>query len=217
MNLSVQGHVGSGTLGLETRNDFLTLISRRKNLRARRRNLSPNCQAVAASNVARILSEQPIFQKSHHIAAYFARDGEVDLQVLIKQKANRHKQWFMPVLKVNKKSLGFSRYDKNSCLYLNQYGILEPINPANQILEAVDLDLILLPLVGFDRQGNRLGMGGGYYDRALANCSLKSDHGPTLLGIAHSCQECQHIDVKPWDIRLHMVITGSEVICVKQK
>ena len=56
MNLSVQGHVGSGTLGLETRNNFLTLISRRKNLRARRRNLSPKCQAVAASDVAKILS-----------------------------------------------------------------------------------------------------------------------------------------------------------------
>jgi len=195
----------------------LTLINRRKNLRAKRMALSPSCQAKTASNVAKILSKQTIFQKSQRIAAYFARDGEVNLQSVINQEMNHYKQWFMPVLKINEKSLGFSRYDKNSSLCLNQYGILEPINSANQILKAEDMHLILLPLVGFDRLGNRLGMGGGFYDRALANCPAKSDDGPVLLGIAHSCQECKHIDAEPWDISLHMVITGSEVICVKQK
>ena len=124
-------------------------------------------------------------------------------------------RFLLPVIEGN--NLKFYEWKKSNILYLNKYGISEPINPANQILEAVNLDLILLPLVGFDRQGNRLGMGGGYYDRALANCSLKSGNGPKLLRIAHSCQECQHIAGKPWDIRLHMVITGSEVICVKQK
>ena len=196
---------------------FLTLTKQRKTLRSRRMALSPACQALTAANVAKILSEQPIFQKSLRIAAYFSCNGEVDLQILIKQQTKLRKKWFMPVLNIDEKSLGFSRYDKNSSLYLNSYGISEPINPDNKLLKASDMDLILLPLVGFDRLGNRIGMGGGYYDRALKNCSLKQDKGPFLLGIAHSCQECKHIDAQPWDIRLHMVITESEVICVKQK
>ncbi len=199
------------------RNDVLTLTNQRKTLRSRRMALSPACQALTASNVAKTLSEQPIFQKSQRIAAYFSRNGEVDLQILIKRQIKLRKKWFMPVLKIDEKSLGFSRYDKNSSLYLNSYGISEPINPDSKILEASDMDLILLPLVGFDRLGNRIGMGGGYYDRALKNCLQKKDNGPFLLGVAHSCQECKHIDAQPWDIRLHMIVTELEVICVKQK
>ena len=79
--------------------------------------LSPACQALTAANVAKIISGQPIFQKSQRIAAYFSRNGEVDLQILIKQQTKLLKKWFMPVLKIDEKSLGFSRYDKNSSLY----------------------------------------------------------------------------------------------------
>jgi 5-formyltetrahydrofolate cyclo-ligase len=74
-----------------------------------------------------------------------------------------------------------------------------------------------MPLVGFDRLGNRMGMGGGYYDRTLAFMSEHHSGKPKLVGLAHSSQEVELISQQSWDIPLHVIATDREIICVKQR
>ena len=93
-----------------------------------------------------------------------------------------------------------------SPLKANRFGIAEPDLPASQLLPATRLDIIVVPLVAFDGHGNRLGMGGGFYDRSLAD---SSGHSPLLIGYAHDLQQVNQLPARPWDKKLHAVVTES--------
>ena len=99
----------------------------------------------------------------------------------------------------------------------HSYGIPEPSLKSAKTVPTWSLDLILMPLVGFDRQGNRLGMGGGYYDRTLAFVNGGIPAAPRLVGLAHSCQEVASIPSHSWDVAVEKIITDREIICVKPK
>ncbi len=95
----------------------------------------------------------------------------------------------------------------------NRFGIPEPLTHKRVHVPPWGLDLICMPLVAFDRQGNRLGMGGGFYDRSLAyRRGRQSWHKPRLLGIAHALQEVAELEPRPWDIPLSGVATEAEII-----
>ena len=91
----------------------------------------------------------------------------------------------------------------------NRFGIKEPIDGSPS--SAQTLDLILIPLVGFDQRGNRLGMGGGFYDRTLA-FKLKTPQRPNLIGLAHECQRVEHLETDPWDIPMTGILTSHKSI-----
>ena len=93
----------------------------------------------------------------------------------------------------------------------NQWGIREP-EKTGQILPANAFRVILLPLVAFDRSGTRLGMGAGFYDRALASLSYQSSTRPYLLGLAHHFQEVNSLVRAPWDVPLDAILTDREFI-----
>ena len=81
------------------------------------------------------------------------------------------------------------------------------------LLAPADLDVVLVPLLGFDRRGHRLGFGGGYYDRSFAFLNGRTDVGkPVLVGVAYSTQEIATLDEQPWDVRLDYVATERELI-----
>ena len=88
----------------------------------------------------------------------------------------------------------------------NHMGISEPVGGAAVDLEK--LDLVLMPLVAWDRQGRRLGMGGGYYDRAFKRV-LGLDR-PERVGVAWSLQEADELPQESWDVSLHAVVTEKE-------
>lgn len=88
----------------------------------------------------------------------------------------------------------------------NRFGIEEPINASNIAIQR--LSTIFVPLVGYDKDCNRIGMGKGFYDKALS----KAAAGTRLIGIAHSCQEVDQLEPQPWDIPLDAVVTEREVI-----
>ncbi len=106
-------------------------------------------------------------------------------------------------------------------LRLNRFGILEPQLGINTVAPVWTLDIILLPLVGFDRGGNRMGMGGGFYDRTLAQFNVNQGNKglkrPLLIGLAHHCQEVEQLQVQSWDIPLDIIATDKELIRISKK
>lgn len=153
------------------------------------------------------------FGSALRVALYLAVDGELDPLPLIKRRPARTRAWFLPVLRSHQPGrLWFVRWHQGERLRANRYGIGEPIRRHRRLHHARQLDLILLPLVGFDARCNRIGMGAGFYDRSLAFLRRRCCwHRPRLIGLAHECQRLPSIEPRPWDIRLDAVVTEARV------
>ena len=161
------------------------------------------CERIAASRT---------FQQSKHIAFYLANDGEIDLSLLIKRAWQQNKKVYLPVLaEPNTKRLWFIPYTPDTKLKNNRFGIPEPIHfNKMRLRKTLSLDLILMPLVAFDLQGNRVGMGGGFYDRTLSFLrQRKYWHKPNLLGTAYEFQKQTQLETNPWDIPLQAIATEA--------
>lgn len=186
----------------------------RKQLRQRRRNLTKPQQRAAAQGLLRQLKKQPLFIRSRHIALYLPNDGEIDPTPIVKAAWKLGKQCYLPVLQPGKDNrLWFIRYRPDTPMIKNRFGIFEPHPQYQKTFPAKCLDLVLLPLVGFDDFGGRMGMGGGFYDRSFA---FKHKTGaaspPYLLGLAHDCQRVDQLTLASWDIPLNAVATDQRVI-----
>lgn len=123
------------------------------------------------------------------------------------------KTCYLPVLsRLSGDYLWFAPAEPGTSLAQNRFGIPEPVVLARDLVRAQQLDLVLLPLVGFDESGNRLGMGGGFYDRSLSFLrNRKIWRKPNLVGIAHDFQRVDSLEAKPWDMPLEAVITDRAV------
>ena len=185
----------------------------RKQLRSQRRSLSAEQQYILSEKITAILSVQPFFLRAKRVGIYLANDGEIDPSTIVDICLKSSKKCFLPVihpLKINR--LHFARYRQNSRLIANRFGILEPSLRSAKMVPPWSLDLILMPLVGFDRRGNRLGMGGGFYDRTLAFTARSQHPAPRLVGLAYSFQELESISPQRWDIPVDHIITEQEII-----
>jgi 5-formyltetrahydrofolate cyclo-ligase len=184
----------------------------RQQLRARRRALSDSERLQRSLALCRRLSRQALFHSSHNIAAYLPADGEVETQPLIELAWRMGKQVYLPVLvPFLGNRLWFARLEPDTRLVSNRYGIAEPELIHRQRIAPQALDIVLAPLVGFDRDGNRLGMGGGFYDRSFAYL-LKRKHWrkPRLIGLAYGFQRLPRLPVQPWDVPLTAVVTDAD-------
>ncbi|CAD5378069.1 putative ligase [Pseudomonas sp. OF001] len=181
----------------------------RRLLRARRRALSPAEQRQAARDLYRQLAQHPLFRRARHIALYLPNDGEIDPVHLRREAQRRGKQVYLPLLAHWPRThMVFQRLEAGETLRRNRFRIPEPQPcPARQ-RKPWALDLLLLPLVGFDGGGGRLGMGGGFYDRALAyRLRHHNWQKPVLLGLAHACQQVDRLPLESWDVPLHATVT----------
>lgn len=181
----------------------------RRLLRARRRALTPAEQRQAARDLYRQLAQHPLFRRARHIALYLPNDGEIDPQLLRREAWRRGKHIYLPLLAHWPRThMVFQRIDAAETLRRNRFRIPEPRPcPARQ-RRPWALDLLLLPLVGFDDTGGRLGMGGGFYDRALAyRLRHRNWQKPVLLGLAHACQQVDRLPLESWDVPLHATVT----------
>jgi 5-formyltetrahydrofolate cyclo-ligase len=185
----------------------------RNKKRHQRQSLSPQQQAAAARAIERQLIGSSVFCHARHIACYLANDGELDLSVVMTRMLAMKKRCYLPVLdKLGSKRLWFAPFNTGTRLQVNRFGIPEPMVSPREYVLASALDMILLPLVAFDNQGNRLGMGGGFYDRSLAylqrrQCWIK----PHLYGVAHELQRVDSLEYAAWDIPLHGIVTEERV------
>lgn len=185
--------------------------SQRKQLRLKRNALTPAQQQLAATRAAKNVFTTRLIRRYRHIAFYLANDAEIDPQHILAQAHKQCRQCYLPVISPLN-NMWFVPYKPGDKLKLNRFGIQEPAKRYPR-KKPWSLDLVFMPLVGFDRQGGRLGMGGGYYDRSFEfRRRIPAMTAPRLLGLAHSCQEVDSINLQPWDVRLSGVVTDEEFI-----
>lgn len=184
-------------------------IQLRRQLRKARRALTPAEQARAARGLYRQLAQHPLFRRARHVSLYLTNDGEIDPHLLLAEAQRRGKRTYLPVLSAwPRTKMVFQRVRPGERLRANRFGIQEPTVRASCQRVIWALDLILMPLVGFDPQGGRLGMGGGFYDRSLAYRSRRTAwHKPVLLGLAHECQKVERLAQASWDIPLQGTVS----------
>ena len=183
----------------------------RRELRARRRALTPAEQTDHAHRLVGQDGALPAFLRAQRIAAYRSADGEIDPSPLLALAQSRAKRIHLPVLRPHPSPrLWFVEYRPGDPMKKNVYGILEPARRGRRIRLPQAIDLLLIPLVGFDDQCNRLGMGGGFYDHTLAYLRRRRHwRRPLLVGVAHECQRVARIEASPWDVPLDLVVTES--------
>lgn len=194
----------------------------RKQLRNARKSLSAEQQqqhsAQAFLHFRNLIEKHPDFLSSKNIALFLSQDGELNTSECIDYlwQQNKHKV-FLPVLETKDEwHMAFVHYTPDSEMQDNRFEIPEPVAPMAQHLPGEQIDLVLMPLVGFDRNGNRLGMGGGYYDRTFAFKLSNPGDTTKLIGWAHSCQQAKQLPFEEWDVPLDGVITEDGLLDFNQ-
>ena len=179
--------------------------------RTARKRLSEKEQAAAAAALSSSVTAQDFYQSATKIAFYLAVDGEIDPQPLLSQALTEGKTCFLPVVNQrDEQLLSFAPYDSATELVENQWGIAEPPAPATEI-SPTGFDLVLVPLVAFDRECYRLGMGKGFYDRTFSFKIFNRNSQPLLIGLAHECQLADGLPSEGWDVRLDAVVTAEKI------
>jgi 5-formyltetrahydrofolate cyclo-ligase len=176
-------------------------IALRKEMRLRRRAVAPVRRRLTNRSIVTRLLALPAYRRARALAVYWPADGEPDVRALARHAWSKGKRVYLPVVRRGG-AMRFAPWLRGGKLHRNRYGIPEPVR-ALRLVAAARLDLLVMPLVAFDERGHRLGMGGGYYDRALAGRRRL----PVLVGAAFSFQEAPAIPAQPWDVPIDFVIT----------
>ncbi len=192
-----------------------SLPALRVQLRSQRRLIRPQMQRAHAISVAkRLAATQPVLNATR-IAFYWPADGELDPRPLMRMICGKGKQCYLPVLSPirigrYRGRLWFARHLTAARMRSNRFGIPEPTVRGRHLLRPLALDVLIIPLVGFDAQCHRIGMGGGFYDRTLAYLSKRKYwKRPRLIGVAHECQRLERIEPRTWDVALDAVVTEA--------
>ncbi len=183
--------------------------SLRQAMRKARSQLDQATLEIAANALAKNLLQQAKYQAAEKVAVYFAVNGEIGLQPLIDAALKANKQVYLPNL--DQQTLRFSPYFQAQKMRINRYQLPEPDVADSEMIKPEALDLVLAPLVAFDSAGNRIGMGGGFYDRSFAFRKNPSIKTPMLIGVAHQLQIVDQLEPQPWDVQLDRVITDHSV------
>lgn len=187
----------------------------RQHFRAQRRGLDGKHQHSAAVALATRLAKQPFYHRAACIAAYLPNDGEISPIPLLHAAQRSGKTIYLPLLAGQ--SLQFVRFSPGvTPLHRNRLGILEPYPRQRDLIAPERLDLVLLPLVAFDVDGNRLGMGGGFYDRTFAFKKHRAPSTrPLLVGTAHQLQKsADSLAANRWDIPMDAIATDRALYAV---
>lgn len=177
----------------------------RTTMRDRRRALTTGERRRASSRLCRGIARHPGFLRARRIGIYYPNDGEIDPTTLAASDPGR--RFFLPVLPPpGKRRLWFSPYRPSDRLVRDRFGIPAPASRIR--IRAQDLDLLLVPLVAFDGEGGRIGMGGGFYDASLQFLSRGADTHPLrAIGVAYGFQQVERIPLEQWDVPLHGIFT----------
>ena len=184
----------------------------RARLREQRARLPPRARIAAAEALADTLEQLPEFVVDARVAGYWAVGGEVPLLAAYARLRARAQTYLLPAIGADD-TLRFASWQAGAPVRANRYGIPEPDVDAAALIAPHDVDLVLVPLLGFDRRGNRLGMGAGYYDRTFAFLRVAARPAqPLLVGIGYHFQEVDALAAQAWDVALDFIATDRELI-----
>lgn len=184
-------------------------IIRNTNLKIRSK-LSKDYQLKASEQICNKIRSLNEYRYAKKIAFYYAKDNEIDLSELWKSAPLHGKQCFFPKI-IPDNMLAFLPSTPKTKFIKNQFQIPEPDIELNYAINPDTLDLIFLPLVAFDIYCNRIGMGAGFYDKSLADCSH-----PLLVGVAYEFQRSTYIESQSWDMPLSVIITEKDLYWSKE-
>jgi len=184
----------------------------RQSLKKQRQQLTQLQQAQAAKKMLEHLLQTNCYKKAQHIALYLPVKGEADPRALFTQNSDPKKKFYLPVLSPSHdKQLYFVQWQHNTQFKHNIYAIPEPLITTSNQIPIEQLDLVIMPLLAFDKKGNRLGMGGGYYDRSFAFKQQRSiAKKPLLVGYAYQFQQQNRLVAQTWDIPLDAYVTETQ-------
>ncbi|CAA6828711.1 MAG: 5-formyltetrahydrofolate cyclo-ligase (EC [uncultured Thiotrichaceae bacterium] len=182
----------------------------RRELIKRRKQLTHVEIEAKSTRILDHLDKSEIYQTAKYVALYLAINGEADPRALLNQ-SSIDKHFYLPVIDHSDGiKMHFAKYQLGDPLTPNEFGILEPELTPESAIPVTKLDLVITPLVGFDDRGNRLGMGGGYYDRTFA-FKQNTDVTPYLMGFAYDFQSFEYIPENIWDVKLDGIATEKYV------
>jgi 5-formyltetrahydrofolate cyclo-ligase len=183
----------------------------RQQCRERRAALGAATRELASHAIVGHLCDSAHFRSAQRIALYAACGDEADVRAALPRAESAGKLCCLPLMRPDRR-LGFLRLGARTTLHTNARGIPEPYDDPGAEIAPELLDLVCVPLLGFDRAGNRLGQGGGYYDRTFAFARAEPCARPLLVGIAFACQELAAIERESWDVPLAAIVTEEGLI-----
>ena len=161
----------------------------------------------ASARICDAVTRAGYFRRSRNIGCYLPSDDEVDTWPIIARAFSMGKQISAPVLRKNG-AMRFRELNADTDLSRNQFGLLEP--QQGEFIDPHRLDIVITPLVAFDSSLNRIGMGGGYFDRCFSFLKgRKIWLHPKLIGVAFDCQRVASVSPNHWDVGLFRVVTEA--------
>ena len=139
-----------------------------------------------------------------NIGGYYPSNFEIDDLEILELLEKKNYEISLPVIKKNNQ-MNFFKWSKNDPLKINQYGIPEPISS-----KMIYPDILLVPLVGYDNDLNRLGYGGGFYDRYIEK--IEKIKKVVKIGLAFSYQEIKNLPTNQYDKKLDFIITEKKIL-----
>lgn len=180
----------------------------RCDMRKKRRNLSAAQVAVWSQQIAACFCSWPVYQECETVMFYLAMPDEVQTDLLILDALRRGKRVCVPLLGENYGEMSAVEITSLDNLTVGKYGLKMPDpQKSNPILPA-SIHMVVVPAVAFDRAGNRLGLGAGYYDRFLTEAATS-----VLTGMTWGCQLTDQIPTEQHDIKMHYLMTENGLIC----
>lgn len=183
----------------------------RREIRDRRRALPLREARHAADRLLRHALHHHLLARFRRIGFYVPMGEEIDLLPVLNKALWRKRACYLPAVPGrNAQAMWFSRITGHNSWYRNRFGILE--HASSERRRARELDLLFVPLVAFDTHGNRLGMGGGFYDASLGYLRHRRVfRKPKLIGVAYDFQRVDALPHEPWDVPLDAVLTDRKL------
>jgi 5-formyltetrahydrofolate cyclo-ligase len=158
----------------------------------------------ASSDISQKIITSKYFKDANNIGCYLSTEYEVSTDTIISSAYKTNKNLYVPKIKQGN-AMDFVKMTLNSNMVKNRYGIHEPLY--EDIIDANKLDIVLVPIVAFDEKKNRIGMGGGFYDRKFKYIKNTKKKYPLLIGVAFECQKVKKIKPENWDVKLSAIVT----------
>lgn len=183
-------------------------------LKETRESLTPSCAAAFSARVQSAFLDADFYRQSQALILYAAIANEVSTDAILSDALAADRAIFYPRLDRTRNALSLCKVESRSALVPGAFGILEPVTPSREIASTDTASLppcvVVVPGLAFSVQGERMGRGGGHYDRLIAELAEVSPQAVTV-GLAYSFQLLDHIPQSGWDRRLNFVVTESAI------